>query len=135
MATDETTAGEAFKVMLERHYRHLPVVDDQGKVLGILSIRNILEARIDDLLDELESKPQALNQGSELLIVQTLILLAWQNLSHFRLRFRRAVTFPGIMDASHGTKATNPIYYRSLCSPRRIRWSWPETARSPSATT
>ena len=55
MATDETTAAEAFKVMLERHYRHLPVVDDHGKVLGILSIRNILEARIDDLLEELES--------------------------------------------------------------------------------
>jgi len=55
MATEETTAAEAFKVMLERHYRHLPVVDDRGKVLGILSIRNILEARIDDLLQELES--------------------------------------------------------------------------------
>ena len=55
MATEETTAAEAFKVMLERHYRHLPVVDDRGKVLGILSIRNILEARIDDLLEELES--------------------------------------------------------------------------------
>jgi CBS domain-containing protein len=55
MATDETSAAEAFKVMLERHYRHLPVVDDRGKVLGILSIRNILEARIDDLLEELES--------------------------------------------------------------------------------
>ena len=55
MATEETTAAEAFKVMLERHYRHLPVVDDLGKVLGILSIRNILEARIDDLLEELES--------------------------------------------------------------------------------
>ena len=56
MATEETTAAEAFKVMLERHYRHLPVVDVRGKVLGILSIRNILEARIDDLLDELDSK-------------------------------------------------------------------------------
>jgi len=58
MATNETTAAEAFKVMLERHYRHLPVVDDHGKVLGILSIRNILEARIDDLLEELESHRQ-----------------------------------------------------------------------------
>ncbi|HZD30042.1 MAG TPA: CBS domain-containing protein [Candidatus Angelobacter sp.] len=56
MATDETTAAEAFRVMLERHYRHLPVVDDQGKVLGILSIRNILEARIDDLLEDLERR-------------------------------------------------------------------------------
>jgi CBS domain-containing protein len=56
MATVETTPAEAFKVMLERHYRHLPVVDDHGKVLGILSIRNILEARIDDLLARLESR-------------------------------------------------------------------------------
>lgn len=56
MATDETTPAEAFKVMLERHYRHLPVVDDRGRVLGILSIRNILEARIDDLLEQLESR-------------------------------------------------------------------------------
>jgi len=56
MATEETPAAEAFKVMLERHYRHLPVVNEQGKVLGILSIRNILEARIDDLLEELENK-------------------------------------------------------------------------------
>jgi len=56
MATEETTAAEAFKVMMERHYRHLPVVDSRGKVLGILSIRNILESRIDDLLAELESK-------------------------------------------------------------------------------
>jgi len=56
MATDETTPAEAFRAMLERHYRHLPVVDDHGKVLGILSIRNILEARIDDLLGQLESQ-------------------------------------------------------------------------------
>src|SRR6516225_12457782 len=56
MATEETTPAEAFKVMLERHYRHLPVVDDHGRVLGILSIRNILEARIDDLLAELETR-------------------------------------------------------------------------------
>jgi CBS domain-containing protein len=56
MATEETTPAEAFKVMLERHYRHLPVVDEKGRVLGILSIRNILEARIDDLLAELAAR-------------------------------------------------------------------------------
>src|SRR5579885_1468398 len=49
MATEETTPAEALSVMLERHYRHMPVVDERGKVLGILSIRHILEARIDDL--------------------------------------------------------------------------------------
>ena len=55
MATEETTPAEALKVMLERHYRHMPVVDERGKVLGILSIRHILEAKIDDLLQQLEA--------------------------------------------------------------------------------
>ncbi len=55
MATEETTPAEALQVMLERHYRHMPVVDEQGKVLGILSIRHILEAKIDNLLRQLES--------------------------------------------------------------------------------
>jgi len=55
MATEETTPSEALAVMLERHYRHMPIVDDHGKVLGICSIRNILEARMDDLLVQLDS--------------------------------------------------------------------------------
>src|SRR5215469_15115590 len=59
MATEETTPAEALRVMLERHYRHMPVVDDDGKVLGILSIRHILEAKIDDLLGQLEASSQA----------------------------------------------------------------------------
>ena len=54
MATEETTPAEALKVMLERHYRHMPIVDERGKVLGILSLRHILEAKIDDLLQQLE---------------------------------------------------------------------------------
>jgi CBS domain-containing protein len=59
MATEETTPAEALRVMLERHYRHMPVVDDDGKVLGILSIRHILEAKIDGLLAQLEASSQA----------------------------------------------------------------------------
>lgn len=54
MATQATTPSEALEVMLERHYRHMPIVDEHGKVLGICSIRNILEARVDDLLAELD---------------------------------------------------------------------------------
>lgn len=56
MATEATTPSEAMQVMLERHYRHMPIVDEHGKVLGICSIRNILQARIDDLLAELDKK-------------------------------------------------------------------------------
>jgi len=57
MATEATTPSEALEVMLDRHYRHMPIVDEHGKVLGVCSIRNILEARIDDLLAQLDSKP------------------------------------------------------------------------------
>ena len=59
MATQETTPSEALAVMLEQHYRHMPIVDDHGKVLGICSIRNILEARVDDLLAQLDASHSA----------------------------------------------------------------------------
>ncbi len=61
MATEETTPSEALAVMLERHYRHMPIVDQSGKVLGVCSIRNILEARVDDLLAELNGSPRRAN--------------------------------------------------------------------------
>jgi len=54
MGTEATSPSEAMQVMVERHYRHMPIVDERGKVLGICSIRNILKARIDDLLAELD---------------------------------------------------------------------------------
>ncbi|HTS36705.1 MAG TPA: CBS domain-containing protein [Candidatus Solibacter sp.] len=58
MATRTTGAGEALTTMLERHFRHLPVADDTGKLLGLLSIRNLLEWRVGDLSRELESLEQ-----------------------------------------------------------------------------
>ena len=58
MATRGTGPGEALSIMLERHFRHLPIADDNGKLLGILSIRNLLEWRVDDLSRELESLEQ-----------------------------------------------------------------------------
>jgi len=54
MATRATTAGEALATMVERHYRHLPIVDDDGQLLGMLSIRNLLQARIDTLTHKLD---------------------------------------------------------------------------------
>jgi len=58
MATRGTGAGEALSIMIERHFRHLPVSDDNGKLLGILSIRNLLEWRVGELSHELESLEQ-----------------------------------------------------------------------------
>src|SRR5438270_10319000 len=58
MATVGTGPGEALATMIERHFRHLPVADDNGKLLGIFSIRNLLEGRVDDLRHELDSLEQ-----------------------------------------------------------------------------
>jgi len=54
MATLDTTPGQALATMVERHYRHLPIVDDDGKLLGMLSIRNVLQTRIDTLTRQLD---------------------------------------------------------------------------------
>jgi CBS domain-containing protein len=54
MATEATTAAEALATMVERHYRHLPIVDHDGRLLGMLSIRNLLQAQIDILTSQLD---------------------------------------------------------------------------------
>jgi len=63
-ALDDTTAEEALNLMVEHHIRHLPVVDKDGKLLGMLSIRNLLEHMVEDLRRELHSLDQyLLNDG------------------------------------------------------------------------
>ena len=54
MATLDTTPGQALATMIEFHYRHLPIVDDNGRLLGMLSIRDVLQARIDTLTRQLD---------------------------------------------------------------------------------
>jgi CBS domain-containing protein len=54
MATLDTTPGQALATMIEYHYRHLPIVDDDGQLLGMLSIRDVLQARIDTLSRQLD---------------------------------------------------------------------------------
>jgi len=62
--TEETTAEEALNHMLDRHLRHLPIVGAEGKLLGMLSIRNLLEHMLEDLSHELHSLDQyLLNDG------------------------------------------------------------------------
>jgi len=58
MATEATGPGEALAIMVERHFRHLPVVDNDGRLLGMLSIRNVLQWRVDNLAQELDSMEQ-----------------------------------------------------------------------------
>jgi CBS domain-containing protein len=58
LATADTSPGEAFSIMMERHFRHLPVVDDRGRLVAMLSIRNLLEWRVDELTDRLDTMEQ-----------------------------------------------------------------------------
>ncbi len=63
-AADETTEEDALTHMLERHVRHLPIVSSDGHLLGMLSIRNLLEHRVEALSRELHSLDQfLLNDG------------------------------------------------------------------------
>ena len=51
----ESSEGSALRVMTQRHFRHMPVCDESGKVLGMLSLRNLLQHRVEDLASELDS--------------------------------------------------------------------------------
>lgn len=59
--TDESPEEAALVQMVERHVRHLPVVNAAGNLQGMLSIRNLLEHRVDELARELHSLDQYLS--------------------------------------------------------------------------
>jgi len=46
---------EARSIMIIKGIRHLPVVDRDGKVLGMLSLRHLMAEEIDDLEHEVET--------------------------------------------------------------------------------
>jgi CBS domain-containing protein len=51
----ETSPDEALAMMIEHHFRHLPITDSDKRVLAMLSIRNLLQSRVEALSRELES--------------------------------------------------------------------------------
>jgi CBS domain-containing protein len=51
----EMEAGEAFEFMTEKNFRHLPIADRNGKLAGMLSVRHLMRAIVDNLAHELES--------------------------------------------------------------------------------
>ena len=56
--TENLSADEVFSQMVERHMRHLAIVSSEGVLLGMLSIRNLLEHLVEDLRRELHSLDQ-----------------------------------------------------------------------------
>ena len=53
--SEESSPDDALKTMWERHFRHLPVVDANGKVLAMISIRHLLHLKVENLTQELDS--------------------------------------------------------------------------------
>ncbi len=53
--SSDASPNEALAIMIEKHIRHLPIVDKENRILGMLSIRNLLQRRVEDLSHELEA--------------------------------------------------------------------------------
>lgn len=56
-ATPEQTAGACMRLMTERRFRHLPVLDAQKRVVGIVSIGDLVKAVIEEqtfMIDQFE---------------------------------------------------------------------------------
>ena len=52
--------GEALRIMVENDYTYLPIVREDGGLEGMLSLRELLQHRVDDLASELDSVTQYL---------------------------------------------------------------------------
>lgn len=50
----EMEASEAFEFMTNKNIRHLPIVDERGKLQGMLSIRHLMRRCLENLSHELE---------------------------------------------------------------------------------
>ena len=49
------TADDALRVMDEKQIRHLPVVNADGRLAGMLSVRSLLHEKVQELTDQLDS--------------------------------------------------------------------------------
>lgn len=54
-ATPEMPEHRALRTMVDNHIRHLPVIDGEGKLVGMLSLRKLLQHRVEELSNQLES--------------------------------------------------------------------------------
>jgi CBS domain-containing protein len=50
-----TTGDEAMRIMIQEHIRHLPVVDEDGRLQAIVSMRDLLDEKVRELHQQLDS--------------------------------------------------------------------------------
>ena len=59
LATSDISPAEALTVMVDAHHRHLPIVSEDGKLLGMLSMRHVLLVKVDELAAQLNTPQKA----------------------------------------------------------------------------
>jgi CBS domain-containing protein len=52
---NDTSVNEALTTMKRNKIRHLPIVNEQGEILGMASLRYLMHNQLDQMLDELQS--------------------------------------------------------------------------------
>lgn len=55
VAHTDTDPSKALGTMASRNFRHLPIVDENNKILGMLSLRHLLHRMVHDLSSELDA--------------------------------------------------------------------------------
>ncbi len=53
--TTQADSSEALELLVSRHIRHLPILDEDGSVAGLLSVRDLLQHHAEELVDQLNS--------------------------------------------------------------------------------
>ncbi len=53
--TTQADSSEALGLLVSRHIRHLPILEEDGSLAGLLSVRDLLRHHAEDLVDQLNS--------------------------------------------------------------------------------
>ncbi|MDV7341385.1 CBS domain-containing protein [Terasakiella sp. A23] len=61
--TGECLAGQALNMMVTKGYRHLPILTDDGKPCGMVSVRDLYQAVQDSLQEDLEAVENYVHGG------------------------------------------------------------------------
>ena len=51
----KSTGDDALRIMVDEHIRHLPIVDERGRAQAIVSMRSLLQEKVSELHQQLDS--------------------------------------------------------------------------------
>ena len=60
----DASVADVMRLMTERRFRHLPVLDEEGTLIGLVSIGDVVKNRIDELEAEREALVEYITQSS-----------------------------------------------------------------------